>query len=53
MVKHKPEVLGTTSPDKIDMTLEEEYQELDVEIKPSREEIIARYHVIFILYAYY
>jgi hypothetical protein len=36
--------LGAT-PDKIDTTLDEEYQEVEIEAKPTREELIARYHV--------
>lgn len=45
MHKHKPDILGTTSPDRIDVTLDEEYQDLDVEIKPSRDDLIMKYHV--------
>lgn len=40
------ELLDRTSPDKMDVTLDEEYQEIQMEVKPTRDELIARYHVI-------
>jgi hypothetical protein len=33
------------TPDKMDITLDEDYQEVEVEIKPTREELMARFHV--------
>ncbi len=38
-------MLGGNTPDKIDVTLDEEYHEMEVEIKPTRDELIARYQV--------
>lgn len=35
--------LEPTTPDKIDLTLDDDYQEIEVEVKPTREELIARY----------
>lgn len=37
---------GATTPDRGEMTLDEEYQEIEQEIKPTREEIIERYKAI-------
>jgi hypothetical protein len=37
------DILGAQTPDKIDMTLDDEYQELEVDLKPTREELIAKY----------
>jgi hypothetical protein len=42
--------LIANTPDKIDLTLEDDYQEEEVEQKPTREEIIARYHVSEVVY---
>ena len=39
------DVLGGNTPDKIDVTLDEEYHEMEVEMKPTRDELIARYQV--------
>ncbi len=36
---------GATTPDKMDLTLDDEYQEIEAEIKPTREELIAKYQV--------
>ncbi|CAF0802055.1 unnamed protein product [Brachionus calyciflorus] len=35
--------LGATTPDKNDLTIDEDYQEIEIEVKPTREELIARY----------
>jgi hypothetical protein len=44
---HDREMIGATTPDRNDMTLDEDYQEIEVEVKPTREELIAKYQVIF------
>ena len=36
---------GATTPDKMDLTLDDEYQEIEAELKPTREELIAKYQV--------
>lgn len=46
-VRHDHDMIATT-PDKMDVTLDEDYQEVEVEVKPTREELIARFHVISI-----
>ena len=38
-------MLGPQSPDKMDVTLDDDYQEIQVELKPTREELIAKYQV--------
>ena len=43
---HETDLLGGT-PDKIDTTLDDEYHDIEVEAKPTREELISRYHVRF------
>ena len=43
--KHEGDLLGQQSPDKMDVTLDEDYQEIQVELKPTREELIAKYQV--------
>ena len=43
--KHDGDLLGQQSPDKMDVTLDEDYQEIQVEAKPTREELIAKYQV--------
>lgn len=40
------EALGATTPDRGEATLDEEYQEIEAEIKPTREEIIERYKAL-------
>lgn len=40
------EALGATTPDRGDATLDEEFMEIETEIKPTREEIIERYKAI-------
>lgn len=40
------EALGATTPDRGDATLDEEYLEIEAEIKPTREEIIERYKAV-------
>lgn len=37
--------LIANTPDKIDVTLDDEYQEIEIEAKPTREELIAKYQV--------
>jgi hypothetical protein len=41
------EILGAATPEKIDATLEEKYQESEIDSKTvlSREELILKYHV--------
>lgn len=46
-LRHDGELTAGT-PDKMDITLDEDYQEVEVEVKPTREELMARYHVIFL-----
>lgn len=41
------EALGATTPDRGDATLDEEFMEIETEIKPTREEIIERYKVSY------
>ncbi len=38
-------MLRATSPDKIDVTIEDDYQDVEIDAQPTREELIARYHV--------
>ena len=42
---HDREMPGATTPDKMDLTLDDEYQEIEAELKPTREELIAKYQV--------
>lgn len=37
--------LGANTPEKVDLTIDEDFQDIEVEIKPTREELIARYQV--------
>lgn len=41
--------LGATTPDRVDLTIEDDYHDLEVEVKPTREELIARYQVYSII----
>lgn len=43
--RHDGDLLGNVTPDKIDITLDEDYHEVEIEIKPTREELIAKYQV--------
>ena len=35
--------LGATTPDRVDITVDDDYQEIEIEVKPTREELIARH----------
>lgn len=37
--------LGANTPEKVDLTIDEDFQDIEVEIKPTREELIARFQV--------
>jgi len=39
-------LLRPTSPDKVDVTIEDDYQDVEIDAPPTREELIARYQVI-------